>query len=350
MNAALALVERGLVPAPVIRLGIRGLLRRRLREESRGGPAGREAALRALVEDLRASPVALHAEAANAQHYEVPPAFFEAVLGKRLKYSSCLYPPGCANLDEAEEAMLALTAERAGLADGQEVLELGCGWGSLTLWMAERFPRSRVLAVSNSAPQREFILARARERGLPNVEVITADMNGFDTPRRFDRAVSVEMFEHMRNYEVLLRRIAGWLRPGGRLFVHVFCHRELAYPFGTERDDDWMGRHFFTGGIMPSEDLLPRFGGDMVVEERWRVDGGHYARTSEDWLRNLEERRREALAALASTGAPGGPRVLYHRWRVFFMACAELFAFRGGTEWFVAHYRFRRRADAGAAP
>jgi cyclopropane-fatty-acyl-phospholipid synthase len=346
----MALVERGLVPAPVIRMGIRGLLRRRLREEGRGDPAAREAALRAFVEELRASPVALHAAAANAQHYEVPPAFFEAVLGRRLKYSSCLYPAGRASLDDAEEAMLALTAERAGLADGQEVLELGCGWGSLTLWMAERFPRSRIAAVSNSAPQREFILARARERGLRNLEVVTADMNGFDTPRRFDRVVSVEMFEHMRNYEVLLRRIAGWLRPGGRLFVHVFCHREHAYFFGTEREDDWMGRHFFTGGIMPSEDLLPRFRRDMVLEERWRVDGGHYARTAEDWLRNLEGRRREALAALASAGAPEGPRVLYHRWRVFFMACAELFAFRGGTEWFVAHYRFRRRAGGGGAP
>jgi len=328
----MALVERGLVPDAVVRAGIRSFLRRRLRGED-------EARTRAFVEEMGRSPVAVETAAANRQHYEVPPAFFLAVLGPRLKYSSCLYGDGAEDLPAAEEAMLALTAARAGLADGQEILDLGCGWGSMSLYAAERFPGSRVLGVSNSAPQREWILARARERGLRNLEIVTADVNGFDPGRRFDRVVSVEMFEHVRNHGTLLRRIAGWLRPGGRLFVHVFCHARFAYPFETEGEDNWMGRHFFTGGIMPSEDLLPALDRDLVVEERWRVDGRHYARTSEDWLRNLDARRGEALAALAGPDA----HLRLRRWRIFFMACAELFAFRGGTEWFVAHYRFRAR-------
>jgi cyclopropane-fatty-acyl-phospholipid synthase len=332
VSAAMALVERGLVPDAVVRAGIRSFLRRRLRGED-------EARTRAFVEEMGRSPVAVETGAANRQHYEVPPAFFLAVLGPRLKYSSCLYGDGAEDLPAAEEAMLGLTAARAGLADGQEILDLGCGWGSMSLYAAERFPGSRVLGVSNSAPQREFILARARERGLGNLEIVTADVNGFEPGRTFDRVVSVEMFEHVRNHGILLGRIAGWLRPGGRLFVHVFCHARFAYPFETEGEDNWMGRHFFTGGIMPSEDLLPGLDRDLVVEERWRVDGRHYARTSEDWLRNLDARREEALAAL-----PGPDAALaLRRWRIFFMACAELFAFRGGTEWFVAHYRFRPR-------
>jgi cyclopropane-fatty-acyl-phospholipid synthase len=348
MSASLALVERGLVPDALVRAGIRRLLRRRLREEDRGSDAANAEALRALVEEWRRSPVAVETAAANEQHYEVPPAFFEAVLGPRLKYSSCLYPSGREDLAAAEEAMLALVAERALLADGQEVLDLGCGWGSTALFAAERFPRSRILGVSNSAPQREFVLGRARARGLRNLEVVTADANSFDPGRRFDRVVSVEMFEHVRNHEVLLRRIAGWLRPGGRLFVHHFCHARFAYPFATEGDHNWMGRHFFTGGIMPSEDLLPRFDRDLVVEERWRVDGRHYARTAEQWLANLDARRAAARAALAARPGPDGPDTALRRWRVFFLACAELFGYGGGSEWFVAHLRFRPRAEGGA--
>jgi cyclopropane-fatty-acyl-phospholipid synthase len=297
------------------------------------------------TEEMARAPVALVPDKANEQHYELPPQFFRLVLGRHLKYSSGYWPAGVETLDDSEAAMLALTCERAGLEDGQEVLELGCGWGSLSLWMAERYPRSRILAVSNSAPQREHIASRAAERGLTNLEVVTRDMNSFDTGRRFDRVVSVEMLEHMRNWAELTRRIRGWLRDDGRLFVHVFSHRELAYPFEAEGDSNWMGRHFFTGGMMPSHDQIGRVARGLEVEEDWLLDGRHYGRTSEAWLRRLDANRDRVWLVLADTYGEDQAETWLQRWRVFFMACAELFAFRRGTEWGVSHYLLKPTED-----
>lgn len=336
MSLVETLVDRGALPDAVVRFGIRRLLAQRLAEEQRAG--GRSDFLKS----LEAGPLAVETDAANRQHYEVPPAFFERVLGPRLKYSSCYYPTGKESLAEAEEAMLALYGERAQLKDGQDILELGCGWGSLTLWMAERYPKSSIVALSNSAPQRRFIEARARERGLRNVQVVTADINRFQTDRAFDRVVSVEMFEHLRNHRALFARIAPWLRSDGRMFVHVFCHARHTYPFETEGDHNWMGRHFFTGGLMPSEDLFLDYNDHLVVEERWRVNGTHYASTAEHWLQNQDRHRDELLGVLRAVHGADTER-WFQRWRVFFMACAELFGYRGGEEWRVAHYRFRHR-------
>jgi cyclopropane-fatty-acyl-phospholipid synthase len=316
-------LETGVVPERAVRAGIRANLARRLRTEYAKTPAER----RAFVDGLRASPIALQPAKPNEQHYEEPPDFFELVLGPRLKYSSCLWEEGTTTLAEAEEAMLALTCERAGLADGQEILDLGCGWGSLTLYVAERFPHARITAVSNSSTQRAWIEARAPA----NVRVLTADVNDLALHRRFDRVVSVEMFEHMRNYEALLAKIAAALEPDGRLFVHVFCHRELAYPYAS----GWMARNFFTAGQMPSADLLLEFQRDLELVERWLVPGTHYARTSEAWL--------EKLAAHENEIARRWGRAYLERWRVFFLACAELFAYRDGSEWLVAHYLFAPR-------
>lgn len=334
--------ERGWVPDAITRIGIRRLCRARLREEQATDPARARQRYRDLLAGLRASPVAIHTDAANAQHYELPPRFFELCLGRRLKYSCCLYPRGDEGLDEAEELMLRLYGERAGLDDGQDILELGCGWGSLTLWMAERYPAARIVAVSNSAPQREFIERQCRERGLGNVEVLTRDVNQLALDRRFDRVVSIEMFEHMRNYETLLGRIAGWLRPGGKLFVHIFCHRELMYPYQAEGEDNWMGRHFFTGGLMPAADTLLQFQRDLRIEEQWLLPGTHYQRTAEHWLQNQDRHRDEVLEVLATTYGPAEARLWNQRWRMFWMSCAELFGYRRGTEWMVAHYRFVR--------
>ncbi|HCO14353.1 MAG TPA: SAM-dependent methyltransferase [Gemmatimonadetes bacterium] len=326
------LAERGLIPLPALRIGIRRLLAKRLLEAEQGPHVS------ALSSHLKESAIAVLPEKANEQHYEVPADFFELTLGPNLKYSSAYWPEGTASLSEAEEAMLRLTVQRADLADGHEILELGCGWGSLTLHMAQRFPNANITAVSNSAPQRRFIEARAPQ----NVRVITADMNELQLEQRFDRVVSVEMFEHMRNYRDLLHRICGWMKPDARLFVHVFCHRDYAYPFETEGDDNWMGRYFFTGGIMPSFDLFGHFDNDLFIEKDWRVSGTHYERTARAWRENLEKERDPVMTVLQQTYGAEADR-WFHRWRLFFLACEELFGYRGGSEWLVAHYLFAPR-------
>jgi cyclopropane-fatty-acyl-phospholipid synthase len=322
------LAERGLVPLPGLRMGVRGLVRQRLRDATTGPDVATFAAM------LAESPLALAPDKANEQHYEVPSEFFELALGPRLKYSGAYWPPGVSTLEEAETAMLERTCDRAQLCDGQDILELGCGWGSLTLYMAEAFPNSRITAVSNSAPQRRFIEARAPK----NVRVITADMNDLSLAQSFDRVVSVEMFEHMRNYRELLRRVHGWLRPDGRLFVHIFCHKKYAYPYDSEGSDNWMGRYFFTGGIMPSFDFFSHFEEDFAVEVDWQLDGTHYARTARAWRENIERQRDEVIAVFR--GSYGGDAERwFQRWRLFFLACEELFGFREGSEWIVGHYR-----------
>jgi cyclopropane-fatty-acyl-phospholipid synthase len=337
--------ERGTIPDWLIRVGIRRLLKQRLRQEdARDVQSGREA-LRAFVAKLRSGPLAVATDLANRQHYEVPTAFFERVLGPNKKYSCCYYAHDSTTLEDAESAMLQLACERAEITDGMEVLELGCGWGSMSLWIAAHYPACRILAVSNSNTQREYIQAQCRTRGLDNLEVQTADMREFATSRTFDRVVSIEMFEHMRNYGLLHQRIAQWLRPGGKLFVHVFCHRHLAYEFETEGETNWMGRHFFTGGIMPSDDLLLYFQDDLAVEDHWNFNGRHYAQTCEHWLQNLDRNRAALLRVFAESDAPEPPAILLQRWRMFFMACAELFRYGGGNQWFVSHYRFRRREE-----
>jgi cyclopropane-fatty-acyl-phospholipid synthase len=328
----------------MVRWGIRRRCAERSREVRAGSVTELAARKREWIDTLRRSEVAPVPDLANEQHYEVEPGFFELALGPRLKYSCGLWSEGVSALAEAEEAMLELTCRRAGLEDGMRVLDLGCGWGSLSLWIAERFPLARVTAVSNSKLQREFIAGRAAQRGLV-VEVLTADMNRFEAPGRFDRVMSVEMFEHMRNWEVLLGRIASWLAPDGRAFVHHFAHREAGYPYEDRGNGDWMARHFFSGGQMPSHDQLLHFQKDLEVQDLWKVDGTHYQKTSDAWLANLDDHRPAATAALSWTyGADAAPRWL-ERWRIFFMACAELFGLEGGNEWWVTHARLAPRGD-----
>ena len=337
------IAERAIVPDSIIRLGIRQLLKQRLRKEyAQHDPERQQQQYTQLLSSLFNSPIALNTAAANAQHYEVPTEFFQLCLGTQLKYSSGYWPHGVNDLDAAEAAMLQQSCEHAALVDGQRILELGCGWGSLTLWIAQQYPNSRITAVSNSNTQREYIQQQAQQRGLTNVKVITADMNDFSIDATFDRVVSVEMFEHMRNYAELMQRIARWLSPNGQLFVHIFCHRTLMYPFTTEGEDDWMGRYFFTGGIMPAADTLLHFQTDLTIAERWLFNGCHYQKTLEAWLDKTDNNADRITALFQTSYGKEQAQLWLQRWRMFFMACAELFGYNHGTEWLVAHYRFNK--------
>jgi cyclopropane-fatty-acyl-phospholipid synthase len=333
------LVDREVLPDAVLRLGIRRNVRERLREEA-SRQADLTAARAALISWLRTQPIAPSSDAANAQHYDLPAAYFAYVLGPHLKYSCGWWPPGVETLADAESGMLQLSVERATIADGHRILDLGCGWGALTLYMAERFPASRIVAVSNSRSQGTYVMEKARERSLDNVETITADVNHFNTQEQFDRIVSVEMLEHVRNHALLFARLRRWLAPDGRLFVHVFAHERLAYPYEVRDPGDWMARHFFTGGLMPSHDLLVRAQNALTVEDQWRLDGQHYQKTAEAWLRNFDDHRAAIDEVLAGVYGRDWTR-WGARWRVFFLACAELFGYHGGREWGVSHYRFR---------
>jgi cyclopropane-fatty-acyl-phospholipid synthase len=337
--------ETGLVPDSVIRAGIRRLLDRKLKEIHVTDVEKAAIIKNRFVQMMGESPIALVPHLANEQHYEVPAAFYSEVLGRNRKYSCCYWPTGVNDLDAAEDAALQVTAERAGIEDGMKVLDLGCGWGSLSLWIAEHFPKASVTSVSNSRSQRDYIVRAAENRGIENIEVHVCDMNDFAAPGTYDRIVSVEMFEHMRNYPELFRRISNWLEPDGRFFMHIFCHRTTPYEYIDRGPSDWMSRHFFSGGIMPSADLPMRIGGDLTVERHWQWNGDHYARTLRAWLDKMDARKGAVMPILEDTYGKDQADRWRMRWRIFFMACEELFACNGGREWYVSHYLLKRVGD-----
>ena len=345
-NRTLDLTESGLLPDALVRAGIRRLLKSRLQQVHADDNELSSAALSAFVEMMDGSEIALLPEKANEQHYEVPAAFFAAVLGEHRKYSCCYWHSDTRSLDEAERDALRITCERAQIQDGMTVLDLGCGWGSLSLWIASQYPACQVKSVSNSQSQHDYITGEAARRGLSNISVEVCDMNDFDTEQRFDRVVSVEMFEHMRNYRKLFGRVARWMKPAGKFFMHIFVHRSTPYEFVDKGPNDWMSRHFFSGGIMPSDDLPLYFQDHLKINQRWRWNGQHYARTSNAWLKQMDDCRHLIMPILKDTYGPASANTWFVRWRIFFMACAELFDYNNGEEWFVGHYLFDRRDDA----
>ncbi len=339
------LLEKNILPDTVIRLAIRSMLKKRIQDISFGDKEAVRQYKLDFVKMLKQKPIAVNTAEANEQHYELPTAFFQRVLGNHLKYSCGLWndetlpmSQSFTKLDQSEEDMLAKTCERAQLVDGQKVLELGCGWGSLSLYMASHYPGSQITVVSNSKTQKSYIDQQAIERGLSNLKVITEDMNTFYIEDQFDRIVSLEMFEHMQNYQKLLARLATFLKPDGKLFVHIFTHRESPYLFEIQDDSDWMAKYFFTGGMMPSRDLFSYFEDDFVVEEQWVVNGIHYQKTCEAWLQKMDQQKKEIYPMLAETYGQAQATKWWVYWRVFFMACAELFGYDEGKEWFVSHY------------
>lgn len=338
-----SLLEKDRLPDFLIRIGIRRLLLQRLADENKGNNERQQAHFMQLVEELKNSPIAVHTKEANEQHYEVPTEFYKYCLGRHLKYSSGCWKEGVTDIDTSEADMLELTCQRAELQDGQEVLELGCGWGSLSLYMAAKFPGSRFTVVSNSRTQKIHIDEQAHQRGIQNLEVITANVNDLKLNKTFDRVVSVEMFEHMRNYRQLMHNIAGWLKPAGKLFVHIFTHREYAYKFEVKDESDWMSKYFFTGGIMPSDDLLLYFNEELSIQKHWQVNGMHYSKTSEAWLKNMDAHKKEILPLFETTYGKADALKWWVYWRIFYMACAELWAFNNGEEWLVSHYLFTKK-------
>jgi len=342
------LIERGLVPDAILRAGVRRLISQRLRDEDKGDPERQQEHLMHHIEQLKASPIAIHTRAANQQHYEVPAEFFAAVLGAHRKYSCCYWQTDD-TLDQAEQRMLDLTAKRARIEDGHSVLDLGCGWGAFSLYAAARFPNSTVVGVSNSHSQRRYIEQQALARGLKNLRIITADINDFEAGQQFDRIVSVEMMEHVRNYQRLLQRAASWMHSDGLLFVHIFTHHRFAYPFEVRDSSDWMAQHFFTGGQMPSDHLLLYFQDDVQVRDHWVINGQHYQKTADAWLANMDREREGLMRLFAAVYGRGEALRWFVRWRIFFMACAEVWGYRGGTEWLVSHYLFAKPGTSASS-
>lgn len=342
------LVERGLIPDVLTRSAMRKLMVQRLKDEHLDDGEARSRRFNSFLAELRASPIAVETGAANAQHYEVPAEFFHLHLGPRLKYSCALYADGNESLAQAEEKMFALYAERAQLVDGMRILDLGCGWGSLSLWLAEKYPNSKIVGLSNSNGQREFIQQRARERGFNHLTILTGNIVDFDFPAQgidagFDRVMSIEMFEHMKNYGLLLAKVACWMKPDAKLFIHIFVHRLLAYHFQVQDGSDWMSQYFFTGGTMPSENLLLNFQDDVRLQQQWWVSGQHYEKTSNHWLAGMDSKKSEIMQVFRAGYGDKEAVIWFNRWRMFYMAVAELFGYAGGNEWGVGHYLFGRR-------
>lgn len=342
LNFLIKMAENGTLPDFMIEFGIKKLCNERLKWASKIGPEKLQNHHQEWVEKLKDSPIALVPEKANEQHYEVPPLFFELSLGRHLKYSCGYWDDSIDNLDDSEKIMLKKTMKRADLKDGINILELGCGWGSLTFSMAHKYPNSKITAVSNSNDQRKYIENKCKMNNIDNINVITCDMNDFDINQKFDRVVSIEMFEHMRNYKILLNKISSFLNDNGKLFVHIFSHNSMVYPYEDNGPGDWMAREFFSGGLMPSHNLLLNFQDDLKIEKQWKLSGTHYSKTSYAWLKQMDINKSKIMPIFEDTYGKKNAKMWFQRWRIFYLSCAVMFGMKNGSEWGVSHYRFKK--------
>jgi len=332
------LVETDFIPETIIRIVVRAMLSQKLKEEQLSTPQKKQERLMQFVEELKLSPIAIETKAANKQHYELPTSFFQLILGPNLKYSCALWNNPQDTLEQAEENMLSLYCKRAEITDGQSILDLGCGWGSMSLYLAKNYPNSKITALSNSSTQREYIENKANQLKLNNLKVITANISEYSTESKYDRIVSIEMFEHMKNYQELLRKLKIWLLPKGKLFVHIFCHKDYAYNYDSETD--WLAEHFFSGGTMPSNDLLLYFQNDFSLSNHWVIDGEHYKKTANAWLANMKKHKKNILSIISSTYGDRETKKWWVYWKLFFIACAETWGYQKGSQWLVSHYLF----------
>jgi cyclopropane-fatty-acyl-phospholipid synthase len=342
ITTLIKLAESKIFPDFLIRFGIRFLLKKRLNSLLKDTAEEKQKTKQDFINAMDKAPIALVPELANEQHYEVPAEFYNLCLGLNKKYSSCYWDKKTNNLDQAEKLALKKTCSHAKLEDGLNILELGCGWGSLSLWMAKNYPKSSITAVSNSSSQRSYILSQAKLRKLKNIEVITCDINNFKTIKKYDRVVSVEMIEHMRNHRKLFANISGWLNPKGMFFMHIFVHKSQPYLFEVQDKDDWMSQYFFSGGMMPSEDLPLHFQDKLKIKEQWTWSGEHYQKTANAWLDNIDKNNLNTIKTLEHIYGKNDAQKWLQRWRIFFMACAELWGFNEGDEWRVSHYLFKK--------
>ena len=343
------LLAQGWIPDFLIRFGVKILLRNKIKNQKIPNIEKRQSKKVEFVNNLKNQPIAIKTSEANEQHYELPPSFFEEILGDRLKYS-CGYwdeflpPSDCANkLNQSEEAMLELTCSRADIKNGQKILDLGCGWGSLSIYMAENYPESKITALSNSSTQIEYINSIAKEKELDNLKAVIADINTYKSNNTFDRIISIEMFEHMRNYEALMSKLSKLLRNKGKLFIHIFSHHTYPFAYVNKSSSDWMARYFFAGGTMPSQDLLHYFLEDFHLENQWAVSGKHYKQTLEAWLYKMDNKKETIWPIFLEVYGKKEAKKWWNYWRTFFLSCAEFFGMNEGNEWFISHYLFQKK-------
>jgi cyclopropane-fatty-acyl-phospholipid synthase len=348
------ILAKGKVPDLLLRYGVKRLVKKRVKKQNNLSIEARFEYLNQFIKELKKQPIAVQTDSANEQHYELPPEFFEKILGRNLKYSCCYWSDDLSykkfkkqnnlqqRLDQAEDEMLKLTAERAEIGNGQNILELGCGWGSLSFYLARKFPDSRIISMSNSRDQIDFINKLAAANKVVNIRAVKADINNFNTEAKFDRIISVEMFEHMRNYQQLMQKISSFLVDEGKLFIHIFSHEFYPFIYQNKKNSDWMSRYYFSGGTMPSQDLLYYFSGDLSLEKQWALSGSHYQKTLEAWLENMDQKQEEIYPILKSTYGEQDAEKWWNYWRLFFISSAEFFGYNDGNDWFISHYLFKK--------